>query len=86
MNSVNIQIQRPISDAISNQILPLIQNAPRARSGHVTQNRWNVPAERPKISPEDYHIEKTRNNSRTEPTRDRLNGNHTDQAYDKNLC
>ena len=86
MISVNTQIKRAISDAISNQILPQIQNALRPGSGHVTQNRWNVPAERPEINPEDYRNEKTRNNSRTEPTCDRLNGNDTDQAYDKNLC
>ena len=39
MNSVNTQIQRAISDAISNQILPQIQNVLKAGSGHVTQKR-----------------------------------------------
>ena len=39
MTSVNVQIQRAISDAISNQILPQIQNALRSGSGHLTQNR-----------------------------------------------
>ena len=43
MNSVSVQIQRSINDAISNQILPQIQNAFKAGSGHVTQNGWNVP-------------------------------------------
>ena len=47
MDSVNTQIQRAISDAISNQILPQIQTALNAGSGHLTQNRWNVPSERP---------------------------------------
>ena len=37
MNSVNVQIQRAISDAISNQVLPQIQNAIMARSGHMTK-------------------------------------------------
>ena len=39
MNSVNTQSQRAISDAISNQILPQIQNVLKAGSGHLTQNR-----------------------------------------------
>ena len=39
MSSVNTQIQRAISDTISNQILPQTQNALKAGSGHVTQNR-----------------------------------------------
>ena len=43
MTSVNVQIQRAISDSISNQVLPQIQNALRPGSGHLTQNRWNVP-------------------------------------------
>ena len=50
MGSVNTQIQRAISDAISNQILPEIQTALNAGSGHLTQNRWNVPSERPEIN------------------------------------
>ena len=37
MNSVSVQIQRAINDAISNQVLPQIQNALRAGSGPVTQ-------------------------------------------------
>ena len=82
MNSVNTQIQRASSDAISNQILPQIENALEAGSGHVTQNRRNVPAERPEINPEDYRSEKTKNYFRSEPTRDCLYGNHTNQAYD----
>ena len=73
MSSGKTQIQRAISDAISNQILPQIQNALRARSGHVTQNRWNVPAERPEINPEAYRSEKTKSNSRSEPIRGCLN-------------
>ena len=54
MSSGNTQIQRAISDAISNQMLPQIQNGLRAGSGHVTQNRWNVLAERPEINSEGY--------------------------------
>ena len=36
MNSVSVKIQRAINDAISNQVLPQIQNAIMAGSGHVT--------------------------------------------------
>ena len=82
MSSVNTQIQRSISDATSNQILPQIQSALRAGSGHMTQNRWNVPVERPEISPEDYRSEKTKSNSRNEPVRGCLNDNLKKQAYD----
>ena len=82
MNNVNTQIQRAIIDVISYQILPQIQNALKDGSGHVTQIRWNVLAERPENNPEDYRSEKIRNNSRSEPTRNRLNDDYTDQAYD----
>ena len=85
MNSGNTQIQRAISVAITNQILPQIQNALKSGYGHVTQNIWNVPVERPEIIPEDYHSEKIRDNSRSEPIRDRLNDDYTDQAYDRYL-
>ena len=50
MNSVGGQIQRAINDAISNQVLPQIQNL--AGSGHVTKKGWNVPPERPEPNPE----------------------------------
>ena len=44
LNSVSVQIQKAISYAISNQVLPQIQNALKAGSGQVTQKGWNVPA------------------------------------------
>ena len=53
MNSVNVRIQRAISDAISNQVLPQIQNAIMAGSGYTTKRGWNDPAERPEINPEE---------------------------------
>ena len=81
MNSVSGQIQRAINDAISNQVLPQIQNAFKAGSGHVTQKGWNVPAERPETNTEDYRNDKFRSNSRSEPVCNRLNDDHTDQAY-----
>ena len=71
MTSVNVQIQRAISDAVSNQILPRIQNALRPGSGHLTQNRWNIHSERPEINSEDIRYEKIRENSRSEPIRER---------------
>ena len=37
MNSVSVQIQNAMIDAISSQVLPQIQNAIMAVSGHVTQ-------------------------------------------------
>ena len=83
MNSVITQIQRAISDAVSNQILPPLQNALKAGSGHVTHDRWNVPIERLDVNPEDYCSEKTKNTSRSEPTRDCLHDNHINQAHDK---
>ena len=39
MNSVSVQIQRAINDAISNQALPQVQNAMMAGTGHMTKNR-----------------------------------------------
>ena len=47
MNSVSVQIQRAVNDAIVNQVLPQIQNVVLAGSGHVTRKGWNVPAKRP---------------------------------------
>ena len=44
MNSVSVQIQSAINDAISNQVLRQIQNAIAAGSEHVTRKRWDVPA------------------------------------------
>ena len=86
MSSVILQIQRAISDAISNQILPQTQNALRSGSGLLTQNRWNVPAERPEIDSEGNRHGKTTDNSRSEPIRERPNDESTDQAYDNVIC
>ena len=83
MGSVNTQIQRAISDAISNQILPQIQTPPNAGSGHLTQNRWNVPSERPEINPEETYGEKTKKNNRCEQRLDYHNGSQPNlRAYD----
>ena len=52
MNSVNVQIQRAISDALSTQVLPQIQNVIMAGSGHGTRKGWDVPSERPELNSE----------------------------------
>ena len=59
MGNVNTQIQKAISDAISNQILPQIQTALKAGSGHSTQNKWNVPSGGPESNPEETYGVKT---------------------------
>ena len=82
MNSVSIQIQRAINDAISNQLLPQIQNAFKAGSGQATQKGWNVPAERPEYDTEDCRDDRTKCNSKTELMHDFLNYDSTGQAYD----
>ena len=87
MSSVNTQIHRAISDAIDSQILPQIQTALCSGSGHLTQNRWNVPSERPEINPEENCSNKTRKNSRSEQFRDRPIDGTTNEAsvYDTRL-
>ena len=47
--SVSVQIQRAISDAISTQVLPQIQNVIMAGSGHRTRKGWAVQSERPEL-------------------------------------
>ena len=78
MGIVNTQIQRAISDAKSNQILPQIQTAL-----YLTQNRWNVPSEGPEMNPEETYGEKTKKNSRCEQRLDYQNGSQPNlRAYD----
>ena len=49
----------------------------------MTQNRWDVPSERPEINPEENCPKKTRNNSRSKPFRDRsIDGTTNASAYD----
>ena len=52
MNSVSVQIQRAINDAISSQVLPQIQNVIMARPGHGNRKGWDVPTERPELNSE----------------------------------
>ena len=84
MNSVSVQIQRAMNDAISNQVLPQIQNAIKAGSGEMTKKVWDVPSERPELNPEGLRSEKAGNDLRSERTHGRQFNNHTDDrnAYD----
>ena len=69
MNSVSVQIQRFIIDAISSQVLPQIQNALKTGSGSLTQNGWNIPTGRQERHTEDHPSQKVRSSSRSEPVR-----------------
>ena len=80
MNSVSVQIQRAINDAMSNQVLPQIQNALRASSGPMTQKEWNVSAERSERNSEDNSNPKIRSSS-GEPFRSRLHDEDADNAH-----
>ena len=86
MNSVSVQIQRAINEAISSQILPQIQNAVMAGSGQLTKERWNVPAERPEGYSEILQNLEPRNNSKSKQANDRPKDGFTStnfRAYDK---
>ena len=86
VNSVSVQIQRAIYDAISSQVSYQIQNANMAGSGHVTQKGRNVPAERPETNTEVFRGEKARNNSKSELVQNCLNDGITENAYDSYIC
>ena len=70
MTSVSVQIQRAINDAISNQVLPQIQNVIKAGSGQLTKNAWNAPSERPEVNSDVPRNSGTRNNMRSELDQD----------------
>ena len=74
MNSVSVQIQRAIIEAISNQVLPQIQNVILAGSGRMTRKGWDVSAERPEINPEVQRNINARNNPRSEQNEGYQNG------------
>ena len=83
MSRVKTQIQRAISDAISGQILPQIQSVLNAGSRQLTQNRWNVPSERPGMSSEETYGEKTKKTNRSEQHVDHQSGSQPNlRAYD----
>ena len=76
MNSVNVQIQRAISDAISTQVLPQIQNVIMAGSGHGTKKGWDVPSERPELIPEVQRNLNAKNNLRNEQDENQVNNDY----------
>ena len=83
MCSVNSQIQKAISDAVSNQVLPQIQSALSAGSGHLTQNRWDVPSERPEVNSEGLQNTNPKDSSASKPNCNRRNDGVVDtNAYD----
>ena len=76
MNSVSVQIQRAINDAISTQVLPQIQNVIMAGLGHGTRKGWDVPSERPELNSEVQQNFNTKNNLRNEQV-----GNQSDNGF-----
>ena len=86
MISVNVQIQRAISDAISTQVLPQIQNVIMAGSGHGTKKGWDVPSERPERISEVQRNSNAKNTLRNGQDEDHLNDAFTNQnVHDKRL-
>ena len=73
MNSVSVQIQRAINDAISTQVLPQIQNVIMAGSGHWTKKGWTVQSERPELNSEIQRKLNVKPNSRNEQDANQLN-------------
>ena len=76
MKSVSVQIQRAISDAISTQVLPQIQNIIMAGSGHGTRKGWDVSAERPELNSEVQRNLNAKNNLGNEQ-----DGNQSDNDF-----
>ena len=78
MNSVSVQIQRAISDAISTQVLPQIQNVIMAGSGHGTRKGWDVPSERSELNSEVQRNLNAKNSLRNEHDENQLNNDYPD--------
>ena len=78
MNSVSVQIQRAISDAISTQVLPQIQNAIMTGSGHETRKGWDVPSERPELISEVQRNLNAKNSLRNEQDENQLSNGYSD--------
>ena len=76
MNSVSVQIQRAISDAISTQVLPQIQNVIMAGSGHGTKKGWDVPSERPELNSEVQRNLNAKSSLRNEQDENPLNNDY----------
>ena len=78
MNSVNVQIQRAISDAISTQVLPQIQNVIMAGSGHGTRKGWDVPSDRPELNSEVQRNLNAKSSLRNEQDENQSNNDYPD--------
>ena len=78
MNSVSVQIQRAISDAISTQVLPQIQNVIMAGWGHGTRKGWDVPFERPELNSEVQRNLNAKSSLRNEQDENQLNNDYPD--------
>ena len=85
MNYVNVQIQRAISDAISTQVLPQIQNVIIAGSGHGTRKGWDVPSERPELISEVQRNLNAKNNLRNEQDENQINNDYPDLNVHDNI-
>ena len=86
MNSVSVQIQRAISDAISSQVLPQIQNAIMAGSGHGTRKGWDVPSERPELNSEVQRNLNAKNILRNEQDENQLNNDFPELSVHDSVC
>ena len=73
MNSVSVHIQRAISDTISTQVLPQIQNVIMAGSGHGTRKGWAVQSERPELNSEVQRNLNAKTSLRNEQDENQLN-------------
>ena len=85
MNSVNVQIQRAISDAISTQVLPQIQNVIMAGSGHGTRKGWDALFERPEPISEVQRNSNAKNTLRNGQDQDHLNSEFPNQNVHGNV-
>ena len=88
MNSVSVQIQRAISDAISTQVLPQIQNVVMAGLGHGIRKGWDVPSQRPELISEvqrNLNLSNEKSNLRNEQDENQLNNDYPDLNVHDNL-
>ena len=75
---MSVQIQRAISDAISTQVLPQIQNVMMTGTRHGTRKGWDVPPERPELISEVQRNLNAKNNLRNEQDENQLNNEYPD--------
>ena len=86
MNSVSVQIQRAISDAISTQVLPQIRNVIMAGSRHGTRKGWDVPSERPELNSEVQRNLNAKSNLINEQDENQLSNDYPDlNSHDTSL-